>query len=117
MPGRTLIVDDHAGFRSIARLVLETAGFEVVGEVDTGAAALSAAADLKPDVVILDIGLPDTSGFRVAEELSKLPDAPAVVLVSSRSEADYGHQVERAAALGFIAKNELSGEAVTALLS
>ena len=65
-----LIVDDHAGFRHQARALLEADGFVVIGEADDGATGLAAARALRPDLVLLDIGLPDIEGFEVARELA-----------------------------------------------
>jgi DNA-binding NarL/FixJ family response regulator len=110
MDPRLLIVDDHASFRGFARRLLSLDGFEVVGEAADGAGAISAARLLRPDVVLLDVQLPDLDGFRVAEALTAGDGAPAVVLVSSRSREDYGAQVARSTACGFVAKAELSGE-------
>ena len=93
MAVRVLIVDDHASFRALARMVLVADGFDVVGEAGDGADALSAARELRPDVVLLDVQLPGTDGFAVAEALAAQPPAPAVVLVSSRSRDDYGRRV------------------------
>ncbi len=109
MAVRVLIVDDHAPFRALARMVLVADGFDVVGEAGDGPDALVAAHDLHPDVVLLDVQLPGTDGFAVAEELAAHPPAPAVVLVSSRSRSDYGNRVAENVARGFIAKDELSG--------
>jgi DNA-binding NarL/FixJ family response regulator len=116
MAPRVLIVDDHASFRALARLLLTADGFDVVGEAGDGAEALDAVRDLRPDVVLLDVQLPGADGFRVARALTDDPSAPAVVLVSSRSRADYGTRVTDSAARGFIAKAELSGDALRRLL-
>ena len=111
-----LIVDDHAGFRSLARRLLGSGGFEVVGEAADGRAAVAAARELRPDVVLLDIQLPDIDGFEVLARLGDGPDGPAAVLTSTRDRADYGARVDRSGARGFIPKAELSGAAVRALL-
>jgi DNA-binding NarL/FixJ family response regulator len=116
MAVRVLIVDDHAAFRALARTFLVLDGFDVVGEAGDGAAALVAARDLHPDVVLLDVQLPGDDGFAVAERLAGDPAAPAVVLVSSRSRSDYGNQVAGNVARGFIAKDELSGTALRLVL-
>ena len=116
MAVRVLIVDDHAPFRALARMVLVADGFDVVGEAGDGPDALVAAHDLHPDVVLLDVQLPGDDGFAVAETLAADPAAPAVVLVSSRSQGDYGHRVTASAARGFIAKAELSGAALRLVL-
>jgi DNA-binding NarL/FixJ family response regulator len=111
-----LIVDDHAGFRERARSLLESEGFDVVGEADCGARALELVAATEVDVVLLDVQLPDLDGFEVARRLGSNGRAPAVVLVSSRDASDYGELIERCGARGFVPKAELSGEAVRALL-
>jgi DNA-binding NarL/FixJ family response regulator len=111
-----LIVDDQAGFRSLARRLLEAGGFEVVGEAADGHAALDAADRLQPDVVLLDVQLPDLNGFQVAERLRDGPAGPAVVLTSTRDSADYGRRVEDCGARGFISKAELSGTSLHALM-
>src|SRR5690348_7422028 len=116
MPDRVLIVDDHAGFRGVARRLLQEIGHQVVGEAGTGAEALSEARRLQPDLVLLDIQLPDVDGLAVAASLSSQPRPPAVVLVSSRDATDYGPRLDRCGALGFIAKADLSVESLTALL-
>ena len=109
-----LVVDDHAGFRAAARALLEAEGYRVVGEATDGADALAAACELRPDVVLLDVQLPDIDGFEVAERLSE--DA-AVVLVSSRSASSYRRRLAGTRALGFIAKADLSGETLAAVLA
>jgi DNA-binding NarL/FixJ family response regulator len=114
---RVLIVDDHAPFRSLARRLLVVGGFRVVGEAADGAQALSAARDLAPDVVLLDIQLPDVDGFTVAEALAAEVRAPIVVLVSSRALLDYGHRVDASTARGFIAKADLSGETLLRVIT
>jgi DNA-binding NarL/FixJ family response regulator len=112
-----VIVDDHPSFRASARAILEADGFEVVGEAADGASGLDVTRALHPDVLLLDVQLPDVDGFSVAAELSGNSHPPAVVLVSSRDAADYGSLIEESGARGFIAKAELSGAAVAALLA
>jgi DNA-binding NarL/FixJ family response regulator len=111
-----LIVDDHPSFRGMARALLESEGFDVVGEAEDGAAAIEAAKELHPDVVLLDVQLPDIDGFEVAAALTKNGNSPAIVMTSSRDACDFGSLVERSGARGFIPKAELSAEAVSALL-
>lgn len=113
---RALIVDDHTPFRSTARRLLERDGFSVVGEAGDGEAALDAAQALRPDVVLLDVYLPDADGFEIAARITTGADAPAVVLTSSRDVADFGPLIERSGARGFVPKGELSGPALRALL-
>ena len=110
-----LIVDDYAPFRESARKLLEAEGFEVVGEAENGVAALRVAKEVNPDVVLLDVHLPDFDGFEVADRLRKLDPPPDVILTSSRE--DYRTLVSSSAARGFVRKDELSGEALASVLS
>ena len=112
-----LIVDDHPGYRAAARTVLETDGFEVVGETATGLEAVSEAARLRPQIVLLDIGLPDIDGVEVAHRITAAAgaEAPAVVLISSRDGEGCAAVFAQCGARGFIPKAELSGDAITAL--
>jgi two-component system response regulator EvgA len=111
-----LIVDDHAGFRLQARAMLEAAGFVVVGEAEDGASGLAAARRLCPDLVLLDIGLPDVEGFEVARALAADGPPPSVVLTSSRDACEYGPRLGSSGVLGFVSKVELSGDAIRALM-
>jgi DNA-binding NarL/FixJ family response regulator len=110
-----LIVDDHAGFRSAARAILEAEGYAVVAESATGSEALEAVERLRPMLVLLDIGLPDLDGIEVAGRMTTADRSLAVVLTSSRDASDYWPLLERSGARGFIPKAELSGAAVAAL--
>jgi CheY-like chemotaxis protein len=116
---KVLVVDDHPAFRASARRLLESEGYEVVGEVGDGAGAVQAARELAPDLVLLDVQLPDIDGFEVAEQIGAAGDdqAPAVVLISSRDRTDFGPLLDGAAVLGFISKGELTGEALAELLA
>jgi DNA-binding NarL/FixJ family response regulator len=109
-----LIADDHASFRRLARRLLERAGYSVVGEASDGASTLAAVAELRPDVVLLDVLLPDASGFAVADEIAAEPEHPVVLLTSSRSAADYGAAV---ADHLFLAKSDLTPERIEAALA
>lgn len=110
-----LVVDDHRGFRVQARLLLEEAGYDVVGEAGTGADAIESALQLRPDVVLLDVGLPDRDGFSVARVLhdSALP----TVLVSGRDASDFGPRITECGAVGFVAKADLTALSLDAVLS
>src|SRR5262249_54852148 len=112
-----LIVDDHPSFRSTARALLEADGFEVLGEAVDGAGAIEAARRLQPEVMLLDVQLPDIDGFEVVDQLTADSSSPAIVLTSSRDAAEFGGLVERSNARGFVPKAELSGAALIALLA
>jgi DNA-binding NarL/FixJ family response regulator len=112
---RILIVDDHPGFRASARRMLVAGGFEVVGEAGDGAEAVHAARDLRPDVVLLDVQLPDTNGIDLAARLSE-NGAAAVVLTSSRPADQLGPELTTSGALGFIRKDELTAAAISELV-
>ena len=116
MAHTVLIVDDHPSFRASARALLEAEGFRVVGEAEDGATGLSRVRELRPEVVVLDVQLPDIDGFDVAGRLTGNGAAPTVILVSSRDRDDLGLQVARSGARGFIPKSELSGKSITELL-
>jgi DNA-binding NarL/FixJ family response regulator len=114
---RVLIVDDHPAFRAAARVLLESEGFDVVGEAEDGDTAMAAVRHLEPDVVLLDIQLPGLDGFELSARLGALMHPPAVVLVSSREEAAYGDRVPAAGTRGFLTKRDLSGANLAALLA
>ncbi len=116
MPTTVVIVDDHEDFRASARAMLELDGYEVVGEAGDGSSGLALVEELQPELVLLDVTLPDLNGFEVARRLSQT-SAAAVVLVSSRAAADFGSSVEQSGARGFVAKDRLSGQSITALLN
>jgi DNA-binding NarL/FixJ family response regulator len=101
-----LIVDDHPVFRRSARKLLEGDGFDVVGEAGDGASGLALARDLDPDIVLLDVVLPDISGLDVALQLQK--HRAVVVLTSSREESDLGPRIHTVGARAFVAKERLS---------
>ena len=113
---RALIVDDHPSFRRCARALLTEEGFEVVGEAETGSEAVALAAELGPELVLLDIQLPDFDGFEVARRLLASEGDLRIVLVSSRDAGDYGALIRTSGALGFVAKSDLSGDTLRSLL-
>ena len=105
---RVLTVDDHAAFRAAAHALVDaTAGFEVVGEATTGEEGVAAAFRLRPDVVLLDVRLPDIDGYEAARRIA--PHLPAVVicLVSTAEEAAHGDPTERCGAAAFVRKQDL----------
>jgi DNA-binding NarL/FixJ family response regulator len=110
-----LIVDDHAPFRSAARALLEASGFEVVGEAEDGSSAIMEVERLRPDVLLLDVYLPDRDGFAVAESLCAEGRAPVIVLTSSRGVSSFRRRLAANPGWSFIPKSELSGEALAAV--
>ena len=114
MPVTVVIVDDHPSFRTSARTLLELEGFDVVGEAADGESAVELATRLRPELVLLDIALPDTNGFDVAERLAGGPSK--VILTSSREQRDLGRRVRSSGALGFVPKDRLTGHALRAML-
>jgi CheY-like chemotaxis protein len=113
-----LIVDDHAPFRRLARQVLEAEGFAVVGEAVDGREAISAVEALQPEVVLLDLQLPDLSGFEVARRIARagVGKRPVIVLTSTRDGADFASLVRDSGARAFMPKVELSGAALRQLV-
>ena len=116
VPRSVLIVDDHEPFRALARALLETEGFRVVGEAENAASAVIAASELRPDVVLLDVFLPDGRGWEIVHTVSDAGGGSAVVLTSSRDVSSFGRRLKTSGARGFLAKDELSGAALEALM-
>ena len=111
-----LVVDDHDEFRATAAALLHAGGFDVIGQADTGAGALAATRTLAPDVVLLDIRLPDLDGFAVSRLIRIHAPTTRVVLCSARDALDYGSRTHECGATGFITKADLSVPVLTALL-
>jgi DNA-binding NarL/FixJ family response regulator len=116
MSKTVLIVDDHPSFRAMARALLESEGFTVVGEAADGESAVEQARTLRPDVVLLDVQLPDIDGFQVAARLTANGSSPDIVMTSSRDSFDFGSLIAQCGARGFVPKAEISAEAIAALL-
>lgn len=114
---RIVIVDDHPGFRAQARTLLEAAGFEVIGEAEDAAGAIKCVEQLHPDVVLLDVQLPDNDGFWVVDQLTQDEDMPRIIMISSRQARDYGSRLADASKVGFIHKPELSRSRLEEVLS
>lgn len=117
MPIRCLIVDDSPVFLESARRLLESEGLGVVGTASTSAEAIALAAELEPDVVLVDVELGDENGFELARRLTASPSSPPVILISTHPEEDVADLVVSSSAAGFIAKSGLSAEAVQAMLA
>jgi CheY-like chemotaxis protein len=117
MATSVLIVDDHPSFRASARRMLEASGYEVVGEAEDGGAALEAVRELRPELVLLDVQLPDIDGFEVAERLRAAGESTAIILTSTRERSDFGEQLTASPTQGFVTKGELTGPALAALIA
>ena len=113
---KVLVVDDDPVFRRLAHRILEARGLDVAGEADTAASALSVAGTLRPDAVLVDVGLPDTDGIALARQLTALPWRPRVVLTSTNAEAATASEVRSSGAEAFVPKNELPSAALEDLL-
>ena len=112
-----VIVDDHPSFRAVARMVLETDGFLVLGPEEDGESGVVGTLRLEPDVVLLDVELPDIDGFAVAARLRAAGSRAAIVLASSRDRSDFGSLVDESGARGFLTKAELTGDAIRKLVA
>ena len=115
MRPRIVIVDDDPAFLTMVRLLLESEGFAVVGEALNGLEGVAAAAELQPDLVLVDVNLPDIDGFQVVERLLG-EGSPPVVLTSSRGAGDFGSLIETSRARAFITKADITGEALARFL-
>jgi DNA-binding NarL/FixJ family response regulator len=109
-----VIVDDNPLFLETARGLLEREGLRVVGLATTGAQALQRAAELRPDIVLVDISLGDESGFDVTRRLAEhdRSGGTAVILISTHSEDDFADLIAESPAAGFLSKGELSADAI-----
>ncbi|MDX6658155.1 MAG: hypothetical protein QOH62_2948 [Solirubrobacteraceae bacterium] len=112
-----LVVDDDCVFRSLAALLLADVGFVVVGEAATAEEAIAAAHELKPDAVLVDVGLPDGNGVALARELVALPWGPRVVLTSADPNTTRAEDVRESGAGGFVPKDELANAPLQQLLA
>ena len=116
MPRSLLIVDDNRDFCRLARRLLEDGGYEVVGAAGDADAALAAADRLEPEVVLLDVNLPDASGFDVAGHLLRQRPDTVVLLTSTHDRYDYEQLAIASGARGFVPKDDLSGAELDRLL-
>jgi CheY-like chemotaxis protein len=115
---RALIVDDNRNFLGAATDLLEREGVEVIGVATTGAEAIRLAAELEPDVTLVDIDLGDESGFDVARALADggRGNRSPVVLVSTHAEKDFADLIATSPAVGFVSKADLSARRLTEVL-
>jgi DNA-binding NarL/FixJ family response regulator len=117
MPRTVLIVDDHEGFRASARRLLEDGGYSVIAEAADGDTGVSAAAESRPDLTLIDVQEPDFDGFEVARRLRDAGAPPEIILISSRDRSDFGSLIEASGARGFVSKADLSPAALEELLA
>jgi CheY-like chemotaxis protein len=111
-----LVVDDDPVFRDLARRVLAANGLVVVAEADRVATVIEMAHAVRPDALLVDVGLPDGNGVTLAAELSLLPWRPRVVLTSSDPDAASDEDVRRSGAGAFVAKHDLPNAPLKSLL-
>src|SRR5690349_7023400 len=116
MAGSVLVVDDDPEFRRLAGRLLAASGLTVLGEADSVAAALAAAARLEPSAILLDVELPDGDGVTLARELAALPWRPRIVLTSIDGEITTTVEAQRAGARAFVHKAELPNAPLGELL-
>lgn len=103
---RVLVVDDHPIVREGVRRILEAQkGLQVVGEANDGASAIALAERLKPDVTVVDVGLPDMSGLDVVRRLKAMDDAPVVLVLSMYDDAEYAREARAAGAAAYVVKD------------
>jgi DNA-binding NarL/FixJ family response regulator len=107
-----VIVDDHAGFRACARRLLENEGYRVIGEAGDGNSGLSKATELGPELMLVDVCLPDIDGFELCARLAELDPAPAVLLTSSRDCSELEPLAPCGCVCGVVPKDQLSGKAL-----
>ena len=117
MPLRCMIVDDSEAFLEAASLLLEREGVTIVGVALSIAEALREARALRPDVILVDIGLGEESGFDLARLLAQDGGGgAAVILISTGAEVDYGELIDESPAAGFLAKSTLSARGISRIL-
>jgi DNA-binding NarL/FixJ family response regulator len=112
-----VIVDDNAPFLDAAAVLLEREGLTVVGTASTIAEAVRQVRELRPDIVLVDIALGDESGFDLARRLAEVDGGAAVILISTRDEADFDDLIAATPAVGFVPKSALSADAIQRLVS
>jgi DNA-binding NarL/FixJ family response regulator len=112
-----LVVDDDPAFRRLACRIIRDVGLAVAGEAGTIAAALAAAAELHPDMALVDVGLPDGDGPALAKQLVALPWRPRVVLTSTDPEAMTADAARGVGAVGFLPKADLAGGSLRRMLA
>jgi two-component system, NarL family, invasion response regulator UvrY len=112
---RVLIVDDQAPFREVARTVVElTDGFEVAGEAEDGEAAVAAALDLRPELVLMDVNLPGIDGLEATRRILREATGVVVLMLSTYEAEEYAPQAAEAGAAAYIPKSEFEPDRLAA---
>jgi DNA-binding NarL/FixJ family response regulator len=122
MPLRCLLVDDNDAFLETARVLLEREGMQVTGVASNIAGALRQARALRPDVILVDIGLGEESGFELARLLAADGQGGQrvradMILISAQAETDYTDLIAESPAAGFLPKSELSAQRISQILN
>lgn len=113
---RLLLVDDHAVVRSGLKMLLENErDVEIVGEASSASEAMEAAARLKPNVILMDIGLPDLSGIDVTREIKKRTSDVSIVALTIHEDEEYFFKMLEAGASGYVPKRAAPEELLTAI--
>ena len=112
-----LVVDDDPGFRGLAARMLTAQDMIVVGQAATVREAVELVAALRPDAILIDVGLPDGDGITLAQRLGTQAWRPRVVLTSSDPDAVTCDDLHRVGAAGFVAKDELPNAPLLQLLA
>lgn len=104
---RVLIVDDQLPFREASRMVVEmTDGFEVLGEAENGEQAIALVAELRPDLVLMDVQMPGIDGIETTRRIKSAPHPPVVIVMSTHESGDYVEVAVAAGAVGFVPKSQ-----------
>jgi DNA-binding NarL/FixJ family response regulator len=114
---RCLLVDDNEAFLEAASALLEREGMTIAGIASNAAGALRQARALRPDVILVDVGLGDESGFDLARQLAQDSQRVPVILISARSEADYAEPITDSPAAGFLPKLQLSARGIRRIVA
>lgn len=112
---RVLLADDHALLREGLRGLLEAAGFAVVGEAGNGRDALQLALELVPDVVLMDLGMPDMNGIEATALLRERVPRARVIVLSMHADAEHVHRALQAGAAGYLLKESVAAEVIDAV--
>jgi two-component system response regulator NreC len=113
---RLLLVDDHAVVRSGLKMLLENErDVEIIGEAASASEAMEAALRLKPDVILMDIGLPDLSGIDATREIKKRLSAVSIVALTIHEDEEYFFRMLEAGASGYVPKRAAPEELITAI--